>query len=343
MNLSGLLTAIEGAPALAKLASDLEAGRGERRVVVLDAARPAVIASLYRHLGVPALVITASPERARQLHDEIPAWLGNDGAVELFPEPDALPYERLATDAHTVRGRLKVLFRLVQQGGAPLVIASAHAVSRTTVPVSRFASSCDVLRSGMEIELEGSLARWMDLGYEMESVVEYPGTMGRRGGIIDLYSPGGDLPARIELFGNRIESIRLFDPASQRSIRTVERVDVIPAREMVSTVEEVRTALAGLDLSALGGPATEQIEEDVERLASGQWVEGIDFYASLVNDGVLLDYLPPGSLVVVDEPDRIESALADLEDHAKEMRRAQAERGALPPDFPLPHLQWPDL
>ena len=98
MNLSGLLPLIESLPGYQRFIGDLQAARGEIKAVVLDAAKPYLLACLYRQLGLPALVITAKPERARQLYDEIPAWCGSSDSIHLFPEPDALPYERISSD-----------------------------------------------------------------------------------------------------------------------------------------------------------------------------------------------------------------------------------------------------
>ncbi len=111
MNLSGLLPLIESTPGYHRLINDLRAAKGDKKVAVLDAAKPCLLACLYRQLGLPTLVITSKPERARQLYDEIPVWCGSNDSICLFPEPDALPYERISSDPYTVRQILKVLSR----------------------------------------------------------------------------------------------------------------------------------------------------------------------------------------------------------------------------------------
>jgi len=195
----------------------------------------------------------------------------------------------------------------------------------------------------MKLNMEEAIARWIGLGYAMESAVEYPRTVSRRGGIVDVYPPDSDLPARIEFSGDEVETIRLFDPASQRSVGVVSHVSIIPAREIVSSPDELDNVLRSLDLSALSISAREAIEEDVERLAQGQWTDGFDLYASLVNDGAVCDYLPGHSVIMLDQPDVIEAALKELDFHAAEMRRAQVQRGELPCDFPVPYLSWSEI
>ena len=235
MNLSGLIPLINRESSYQALVDGINKGKVGKHVAVLDAAKPYLLACLYRELCQPMFVITAKPDRARQLHEEIPIWLGSDDAVWLLPEPDTLPYERLSSDSYTIQQRLRIFAGLVQSNVKPLVIASAHAAVWKTMPTDRFATSLHTLKQAMKIDLQRLLSKWLDLGYEMENRVELPGTVCRRGGIIDVYSPHSDLPARIELFGDEIESIRLYDPATQRSIETVSEISIIPAREMIAT------------------------------------------------------------------------------------------------------------
>lgn len=343
MSLAGLLSLIEDVPSYRKLIQELQVERGEKKAVVLDAAKPYLLACIYHDLGIPMLVITARPERARHLCEEIPVWLGSDASVKHFPEPDALPYERLLPDSFTVQQRLRVLSSLSERGETPLVIASAYAVVWKTVPAASFASSCHILRKGMRIDLEGILTKWMELGYEMENTAELPGTMSRRGGIIDIYPPNSELPARIELSGDKVESIRLFDPVGQRSLEVAPQVAIIPAREMIAPVAELGDVMRRLDLSSLNTEESGLIEEVIAKLGNGQRIDGLDFYASLVNYGALPDYLPANTLVVLDQPALIKAAWADLENQAAELRRAQIERGQLPGNFPVPYLGWSEL
>jgi transcription-repair coupling factor (superfamily II helicase) len=289
------------------------------------------------------LVITPRPERARQLHEEIPYWLGGDDAVRLFPEPDSLPYERLSSAPFTVQQRLRVLAELGSGHEAPLVVAPAHAVARRTVLADRLASARHTVETGSRIDLDEMLARLLGLGYEMDSTAELPGTMSRRGGIIDVYPSDSDLPARIELFGNEVESIRLYDPQTQRSTQLVDRIMVGPAREMLAPPSGWRGLLAGLDPTALISDARAGFDEDAACLLDGRWFDGLELYASLVNEGSFLDYWPDDALVVLDQPELIEVALEELDSQAIELSQTLVAQGELPVGFPVPYLTWPEL
>jgi transcription-repair coupling factor (superfamily II helicase) len=230
LNLDCLLRLIDELPGYRQLVENLRHG-GEQTAVVLDAAKPYVVAALHAELNVPVLVITPRPEGAKQLHEQLQAW---GSSPYQFPEPDSLPYEDLPSDPSTVQQRINALYRLSTGGSAPLVIASSHAVAwKTTVPGS-FQSAVHTISRGMRVDVESTIRAWVDAGYEWEPMVEMPGSFSRRGGIIDIYPPSSDLPARIELFGDEVESIRLFDPVNQRSKKVVESVAIVSAREHAS-------------------------------------------------------------------------------------------------------------
>ena len=237
-DLSRLLNLIEQMPVYRQLLEGLKK-RGDSNVVVLDAAKPYLIAALYESLRLPMLVVTAQPEGCKKLHEQLLSWC-HSSQVKLFPEPDALPYERLASDTATELERVQVLTSLVgcnsgeSDADAPLVVASAPAIMGKTPLHSDFISTCHTIKLGMNIDPLRLLGKWEAMGYRMESMVEVPGTMSHRGGIIDVYPPTSELPVRLEFFGDTIDSIRFFDPVTQRSTDKVSSVAVGPATELLA-------------------------------------------------------------------------------------------------------------
>jgi len=115
----------------------------------------------------------------------------------------------------------------------PLIVTSALAIMSKTIPHRDFVAACHILKSGIAAEPLELLRRWQSLGYEVEDVVEVPGQTSKRGGIIDVFPPCSQLPVRIEFFGNQIESMRCFDPESQRSTSPVSSLIITPAREFI--------------------------------------------------------------------------------------------------------------
>ncbi len=302
MDLSCLTHLINEMPAYRRLAEEL-GKEGEHRTVLPDAAKPYLIAALYQELHRPFLVITAYPERAKTIYEQFQCWCSGDVPLLLFPEPDALPYERLFSDPFARQQRLQVLSRLNDSKGklqadaeSPLIVASAAAVTRKTIPYPDFASACHTLTPGMHVDILGLLARWREMGYEVKSAVEVPGEVSRRGGILDIYSPNGELPLRLEFFGDEIESIRLFDPQTQRSSKLAAAATIVPAQE-----------------------------------------------AAWSGEGAIMEYLPPDALLILDEPSDIEAAVKELDAQASELQRGQVEELKLSEDSPVPYLNWTEL
>jgi len=112
---------------------------------------------------------------------------------------------------------------------APLIITSTPALMQKVAPYRDFTSTHHTIRVGDSAEPLSLLKRWQAMGYRIENTVEVPGAISRRGGIIDIYPPSSDLPARLDFYGDTIDSIRLFDPASQRSLTKVAEVAVTPS------------------------------------------------------------------------------------------------------------------
>ncbi len=232
MDLSPLLNLIDEIPAYAGLRERLKQPKRAFAVSVLEAAKAYVIAALFRDLARQMVLITAQPENARRLYEQLLAWAGA-GRVRLMPEPDALPYANMASDsAHgTERVHLLTAMAGINNGDARkplLVVASAPALAQHLPRKASFAATLHKIMPGMSLSPQELLSRWQQMGYTLETTVEVPGTVSRRGGIVDIYPPNSELPARLEFFGDSIDSLRLFDPATQRSLRQVSEVAIAP-------------------------------------------------------------------------------------------------------------------
>ena len=322
-----------------------EVGRGPLRLTagVPDSAKAAVVASLVHMSDAPVVAIVPREDRAEALADELTAWLGEPAAVVPFPQRDTLPYERLAPDPEAVRERLMALR---PHGGRSVIIASAIALAQRTLSPQELAASVLVLTPGSRLEPEEFLARLSALGYAIEPLVERPAQASRRGGIIDVFPPQADAPVRIELVGREIESLRRFDPASQRSVETVEGVELGPARETVfSAGAEPGTGLtlARLDFSQCADEARERFREEISHLKRGVGFAADSFYVPFLAEATLLDHLPQETVIIIDEESEVAAALDEAGREAETVRRELEERGEIPRGLPLPQQTWREL
>ncbi len=349
--LSTLLQLIEEMPSYRQLVSGLGMRDTGVRVAVLDAAEPYLIAALYRSLRRPVLVITAQPENSRRLYEQLSTWC-DDGQVKIFPEPEALPYERIAVDNATELERLQVLSVLADIGGdkkayPPLIVTSALALAQKTAAFRDFTVAGHKVEAKTEVEPFHLLRRWQAMGYKLENIVEVPGTISHRGGIIDIYPPTSDFPVRLEFFGNTVDSIRLFDPSGQRSLREVPAVTVGPASELLVPAAggqvDLTPVLSNLDLSGCRPEFLGEFQEGLSRLLRGERPDNIQDYAALLSRDSVLAYLPQDSLLILDEPRNIRQAVEDFEAEAEELRTEKLEQGELPSGLPRPYFTWDEL
>ncbi|MFC1984420.1 transcription-repair coupling factor [Chloroflexota bacterium] len=349
LDLTQLLRLIKEMPAYRQLVDELKQQNIHPRVAVLDAAKPYLVATLYQNLKLPMLMVTTQPENSKKLYEQILTW-SNSCQIKLFPEPDALPYQRIASDISTELERIQVLYALANSeptSGAPLIVASSPALMQKTTLYSDFTSTSHTIKQEMDVEPFELLSRWEAMGYKMENIVEVPGTISHRGGIIDIYPPTSNLPVRLEFFGNTIDNIRLFDPASQRSLRTVPSIAISPATELLTPLlgsqQKLRPIADSIDLAGCSPEISQQFQQELAMLINKQRPGNIQFYAPLFNKNSILHYLPQDALVILDEAMNIELAIEDLHTKANELRAEKIERGELPHNFPRPYFTWKEL
>ncbi len=349
LNLTQLLPLIEEMPAYRQLVDELKQPDGSTGVAVLDAAKPYLIAALYHRQRLPMLVVTAQPENSKKLYEQLLTWRAST-RVKLFPEPDALPYQRIASDTSTELERLQVLSALAKiepTPDPPLVVTSAPAIMQKITPYRDFTSTGHTIKLGMDAEPFNLLSQWEAMGYTTENIVEVPGTISHRGGIIDIYPPTSDLPARLEFLGNTIDSIRLFDPTSQRSLTTVSEVAIGPATELLTprltSQQELESTLNSIDLTGCSPGVSQQFQQELAILLDKQRPGNIQFYAPLFNQDSILSYLPRDAWVILDEPHNLKQTIDDLDAEASELRLEKLEGEELPANFPRPYFTWPEL
>ena len=357
MTLKGVLELLDRHPVHRGNVDSFGKPGADSGVTVRQGARAAFLASLWCRQQGTILVVTPRPDDARRLHDQLLTYLGEDQPVHLLPEPEVLPFERLAVDANTSNQRLSTLAALAAGGRfggmepdiQPLVVCSIGSALIYTLPPELMAGvfpstgELSLWRKGDRVRINTVLAQWLDLGYRNEPVVEAPGSFSHRGGILDIYPTGSEWPLRIELWDDEIDTIRYFDPVSQRSIRPAEEVRLAPAREQLPNLTDPET-LASLtdafDYAKCSDEVRDRMAEELSLLASSPNPETLSFYNGLVNQAHLMDYIGADGLVVLERSGQVEAEALELEERFQRMREAREERGELPVNFPSPLMDW---
>ncbi len=285
-----------------------------------------------RARNAPLLVIARDNHGANQLEADLQTLIGTDPdlPVVAFPDWETLPYDRFSPHPDIISQRLAALHRLptLKRG---LVVVPVQTVLQQLAPRSYVIGGSFDLKVGQRLDLEAEKRRLESAGYRNVPQVMDPGDFAVRGGLLDVFPMGADEPLRVELLDEDIDSIRAFDPESQRSLDKVESVHMLPGREVPMDDASIARVL---------GTLRERFDVDTRRsslyqdLKSGLAPAGIEYYLPLFFDrtATLFDYLPAGSLpVVCTGADEAAVAFWAQTGDRYEQRRHDVERPLLPP------------
>lgn len=316
------------------------------------AARTPLVAAVAVNAAAPMVYVVSTTDAALRAYDDLRQWLGDDRVV-IFPAGDALPYEHMSTGSDVLAARMRVLRRLaafVAADGMPsVIVAPVKALMQPTLTPDELRTGSIRLERGVPCLLDDLMERLIDLGYRYAPTVEEPGEVNRRGGIIDVFPPGDDLPLRIEFFGDEIDSLRRFDPLTQRSEAQISAAIIDPPHEFplwqrAAALERMRN----IDTSTLRREALDEWLRAFEHIQRGERFEGRALFAPFFRDAMdapatLLRHLPSGAIVALNDALLLAQHAAELDHQAETRRRQQIDAGELPAAFPRPYLRWHEL
>ena len=292
-------------------------------------ARALLVAETARaHAGL-LVAVTRDTQRAHALEDELRLFAG-DLPVLHFPDWETLPYDIFSPHPEIVSQRIATLYSLPSTQRGVLVVPVATLMQRIA-PHSHVTGSGLVLKKGQKLDLSTEQRRLEAAGYRNVPQVAEPGDFAVRGALIDIYPMGAGEPYRIELFDDEVESIRSFDPETQRSQQPVEKVELLPAREFPLTEQAAKD---------FRGKLRERFPIDVRRcplyqdMKEGVTPGGIEYYLPLFFEqtATLFDYLGDGAVFLLGEG-TLESAEQFWQQTGEryDQRAHDIERPVLPP------------
>lgn len=277
------------------------------------------------------VIVAADEHRAYRLEEELRFFAAEDLAVRHFPDWETLPYDVFSPHADIISERLARLQALPSMARGILIVA-ADTLLQPLPPTSFIDGRAMVFRVGEQLDFHALRARLEAAGYASVSEVRVHGEYAIRGAVMDLYPMGAETPYRLDLFDDEIDSIRVFDPDTQRSTDKIDEIRLLPAREFPLDEEAIKAFRQRYRQRIAGDPGASMIYRDVSR---GVPPGGIESYLALFFDHTasLIDYLPASACVIElgAVGDALDSAWAALQNRY-EQRGVNPERPLLPPE-----------
>jgi transcription-repair coupling factor (superfamily II helicase) len=303
-----LFADVEKLPAFARVASHLKEGTGRIRVSGLTPTAKALLLVLFQRTAARPLIFVVNDNRA--VEDLLPVLRGfceltaacDPDSIVSLPARDVLPYQNLSPHPELQEERATALWKIVT-GAASIVISPVAATAIRLHSRDYYENLARTIRRGESFDLESLLAHLNTVGYASTDVVEMPGQYAVRGGILDVYSPEADRPLRIEFFGDEADSIRKFDPASQRSSNPVDEALLLPLTE--TPVSEHLLGAIHTRLSGKRITGNEEIVEAAVRAGGLNVFPGWEFYSPVAGANSNIFELIPRAAVLLDEPDQL--------------------------------------
>ncbi len=270
--------------------------------------RSHIIAGLRRHCSRPLVAICQDDMAAKRLQAELKAFLGEDAPV--LPSRELTLYDSAVVSRSWEQKRLRQLYHLAQ-GQTPLQILTWESLSQRTIPADVLKKAVFTLETGKEYAVEQIFSQLTHTGYSRCAMVEGPGQFAVRGGILDIYSPAADHPFRCEFFGDELDTMGYFDPATQRRTENVDKMVILPIGETQPRLHP--DGLEGLcaDLQHMiarqrrrknpNEDLIKTLEKDIEKYQNGLNNPASDRYMALIYPemATAMDYIPQDAVLIL--------------------------------------------
>ena len=331
--MDAILNAIWDAPSLSTLPRRVEEGALPALVTQTSGALRALLAAAaQRATGRPLFILCPDESAAQSLVTDLTALLGVP--VALLSGRDLVLRDTEVVSRQSEQQRLQTLDALLDDA-PPVTVATVPGMLLRTLPPELLRKSAFTLRVGEGKGIEPVESALLRCGYSRSEMVEGPGQFSRRGGILDIFSPGAEKPVRAEYWGDEIDSMGFFDTDTQRRTEVLESFRILPAAEALPALGDSKALVSELESRAVraarhrgnGEEAARRLRRDAERLQNGGSLPWADRYLPSIYSEYItaLDYIPADALVFLDSPGRCAEKARELREQMKEDGRILTE------------------
>ncbi len=259
------------------------------------------IAKAAEQSAHPLVIVLDEPRQLQILEAELHFFLSQEQPLPIlhFPSWECLPYDVFSPHPSIISERLRILANLPHLENGIVLTTCANLMQRLP-PVEYVSGHSLWLTTGQRINIEALRRQLISANYLSVDQVTSPGEFAVRGGLIDLFPMGVDNPFRVDLFDDEIESIRTFDPSTQRSTGHINKIELLPAKEFPMTEQAIKRFRAAFRLKFEGDPRQQTVYSEISK---GHTPAGTEFFFSLFFEDTasLFDYLPPEHILILEQ------------------------------------------
>lgn len=305
---------------------------------LVGSSRQVMIAAMKQTIDQPILIVAHSLFAAQKIAEDLQDALTMDEVI-MLPANEMIIADSVGMNPDLLAQRIDALTRIAN-GFRGIVVTSYGGVRKLMPTADVFREAAIQIEVGQLLPMDNLLIKMVHNGYERQEKVEKQGEFSVRGGIVDFYPLGSDFAYRAEWFGDEIDSIRTFDPSTQRSLDKVESLTILPAQELIADDRRLHAAadhVASLlqeQLTKMSDRQAKQrlqayISREIEELRQGIRFAGIFKYSSFLypERQTLLDYMPADTILVLDEAVRLIETSKQVERDEAQALTAMIEQG----------------
>ena len=312
-------------PAFRELMESLN--RGERRLTVsglVGSAKSFVLANLFRNGNKALIVICPTEREAKAFHQDLSFFIGEDNAF-LYPPWDILSTDMFSFQREVELARAEIIGRLLC-GERIVIVAPLKSAIQRVAPRAVLSAYCETISVGDVLDRDSLAEKLLAGGYIRSALVEEKGEFSLRGNILDIFVPCADGPVRLELMGDELESLRLFDASSQRSIKETDEFTITPARDLILTPDRKLRAVKNIRCRANELELAPSIRNRLVEILNNGFLSSINpiflplFYEAMGDNegsgeglGDIFEHLPGDCIAIIDDSPAVEHARTDLE------------------------------
>ncbi len=302
---------------------------------VIDTQKAHLIAGLNLEFNNSSMVITNSELKAKEIYNDLKFFMKDK--VMLYPAKDVIFYWADVKSLDIIKQRFEIISKILN-GEKITVVLSAEALFDRLVPADIFKEFIFDINTGDQIDINEVCQKLVLMGYERCEMVEGQGQFALRGGILDIFSSVNTHAVRIELWGDEVDSIRILDTVSQRSIENAKSIKIYPMRELVYHNEDVEKAIDNIksELKAIKNKSDQlkiSTDEAIEKLSTLRSFSGVEKYFTYFysETSTLIDYFD-NPIIFIDEPNRVQEHCKFITNEFVNSIESRIDKGTMLPN-----------